>query len=443
MLSLAGPVIVAEIGWISMGIVDTIMVGRIGPSAIGAVSIGSVLFFTVAIFGMGLLLGLDALVSQAFGAGRLDECHRWLLHGIYLSLMLVMPLMALVRLNGQLLPIWGIHPEVLRQAIPYQVAVNWSMLPLLLYASFRRYLQAINLTKPVMFALVTANLVNIAGNWVLIFGHFGFPAMGAEGAGWATCLSRVYMAAVLLGFILYHDSRHKTGLLGISFKMDKGRMKRLLGLGFPAASQITMEVGVFAVATTLAGKLEPTSLAAHQIALNVASFTFMVPLGVASAGAVRVGQAVGRLDHGGVSRSGWAALSIGALFMSCASLAFLLLPKPILKIFTTNPSVIATGVSLLFVAALFQLFDGLQVVATGVMRGTGDTRTPMICNLVGHWMVGLPIGYFLCFAWNWDIIGLWTGLSAGLIAVGVVLVYLWARRLEVLLEQLCPRENRC
>lgn len=432
MLALAWPVVLAELGWMTMGLVDTMMVGRVSAEAIGAVSIGSILFFSIAIFGMGLLLGLDTLVSQAFGAGNLEECHRALLQGVTLSLFLTLPLTALIVAGIPWMPSWGIHPEVLRQAIPYLKAITWSLLPLLLYASFRRYLQGMNLVKPVMIAMISANLINVLVNWILIFGHLGAPAMGAEGAGWATCFSRGYMALYLLGFILYENHNRKMGLFLVPFRPDFKCLRRLVALGFPAAMQITLEVGVFAVATALAGKLTPVALAAHQIALNAASFSFMVPLGIASAGAVRVGQAIGRRDPAAAGHSGWTALLLGASFMLCAGLAFLLVPRSIIRIFTIDPTVIATGISLLFVAALFQLFDGLQVVATGILRGAGDTRTPMICNLVGHWLLGLPVGYALCFTWGRGVVGLWVGLSMGLIAVGAVLLGVWARKVRSL-----------
>jgi MATE family multidrug resistance protein len=432
MLALAWPVVLAELGWMAMGIVDTMMVGRVSAEAIGAVSIGSVLFFSVAIFGMGLLLGLDTLVSQAFGAKRIEECHQWLLHGIYLSFILTPPLTALIWLGIPWMSSWGIYPEVLRQAIPFLKALTWGLLPLLLYASFRRYLQAVGLVKPVMFVLVTANLVNAGGNWILIYGHLGAPAMGAEGSGWSTCIARVYMALSLLAYVLYYARRQKTGLWQVSLGVTLNRIRELFRLGFPAAMQITLEVGVFAAATTLAGRLEPTSLAAHQIVLNIASLTFMVPLGVASAGAVRVGQAIGRRDPEAAGHSGWTALSLGGGFMLCAGLSFLLFPSAILRIFTFDPRVVATGVSLLLVAAIFQLFDGLQVVATGILRGAGDTRTPMVYNLLGHWLLGLPVGYALCFIWGKGVVGLWIGLSIGLIAVGAVLLWVWSRKVRSL-----------
>jgi MATE family multidrug resistance protein len=428
MFKLAWPVVLSEIGWMMMGVVDTIMVGRVSPEAIGGVSIGSVLHFTVAVFGMGVLLGLDTLVSQAFGGRRLDECHAWLLHGIYLSLGLLVPLTFLLLLFFPLLPAWGIHPAVLHDTIPYLKALNWGLLPLLLFCSFRRYLQAMNQVKPILLAMVSANLMNALGNWVLIFGKLGAPAMGAEGSGWSTTVSRVYMMTVLLAAIVWHERRERTGLWQTPLRLERVRIWRLLRLGCPAAMQIVLEVGVFAAATALAARLTPVALAAHQIAMQVASLTFMVPLGMASAGAVRVGQALGRHDPEAAEHSGWMALGLGAGFMGLAGLGLLSMPQFIMRIFTVDADVISLGASLLLLAAVFQLFDGVQVVTTGILRGTGDTRTPMVCNLIGHWLIGLPVGYVFCFLMGLGVFGLWIGLSLGLILVGVVLLWVWSRR---------------
>jgi MATE family multidrug resistance protein len=430
MLALAVPVVAAELGWVAMGTVDTMMVGRVSAEAIGAVSLGTALFLAVAIFGMGLLLGLDTLVSQAFGAGRIEDCHRCFFQGVYLSLALAPVLMLVVYLLVQMLGAWGTDPEVVALTVPYVEKVTWSLLPLLLYASFRRYLQAMGLVQPVMFVLITANVVNALVNWLLIFGNLGAPPLGVVGAGWATFISRSYMAGGLFLYILYHDHRRRTGLFGVSLAFDPSRMRQLLTLGFPAAAQITLELGVFAVATALAGRLDSVSLAAHQIALTAASITFMVPLGVSSAGAVRVGQALGRGEPRAAGRAGWTALLLGAGFMALSALCFLSFRSQILRAFTSDEAVLTAGVSLLFVAAFFQLFDGIQVVATGILRGAGDTRTPMLSNLVGHWFLGLPIGVTLCFVLDWGVVGLWIGLSIGLIGVGIVLLFVWTRRVR-------------
>ena len=437
MLNLAMPVVMAELGWVTMGIVDTIMVGGLGPSAIGAVGLASMLFIAVGVFAMGLLLGLDPLVAQAFGARRLDECHRWLIDGVWLGVLASPPMMGVVFAMNASLPRWGLPPEVLALARPYLSILMWSLPPLLLYVAFRRYLQAMNLVRPVMFALVAANLVNAAANWVLIYGHLGAPAMGVPGSAYATLAARIFMAGWLLVAIVSHEP-HGPALSAVEgavegrlrdtpLALDLARVRQLFTLGFPAAGQMVLEVGVFAAATALAGRVSANALAAHQIALNLASITFMVPFGVSSAAAVRVGQAIGRGDPRGAASAGWTAIAIGVTFMSAAAMTFLLAPRALVRAFTTDDAVIDVGASLLFVAAVFQLFDGLQGVTTGALRGLSDTRTAMLWNLAGHWLVGLPLGYLLCFRWGFGVIGLWWGLSTGLIICGLALVRVWIK----------------
>ena len=430
MFVLATPVVVAELGWMTMGLVDTLMVGRLGPEAIGAVGIGSSLFMGVCIFAMGLLLGLDTLVSQAFGAGQLDECHKWLAHGVVLSLAMSVPITFILLLLSSALGSWGLHPDVLRLTQPYLDILAWSIPPLLLFASFRRYLQGMGVVRPLMVALVAANVLNLAVNWLLIFGRLGAPAMGVRGSAWATVAARIAMVVFLFGVIVHREHGRRPGLFETSLRIEVARMRRLIALGLPAATQVTLEVGVFAAATALAGRLPPASLAAHQIAINIASFTFMVPLGISSSGGVRVGHAVGRRDIAGAARSGWTALLFSTLFMSGAGAVFLLMPRALIGAFTTDASVIRIGTSLLFIAAIFQLFDGAQAVATGILRGVGDTRTPMFWNLGAHWFIGLPLGYTLCFAAGLGVIGLWWGLSTGLIICGVALLVAWSRRIS-------------
>jgi len=425
LLALAWPVVLAELGWMFMGVVDTVMVGRLSPEAIGAVGMGSTIFLAVGLFGMGLLLGLDTLVSQAFGAGALGECHRWLLHGVALALVLAAPTTAAAYAVAASMPAWGMDAGVLALVQPYLTIVGWSALPLLLYQAFRRYLQALGVVRPVMVALVSANLVNLAANWLLIFGNLGFPALGAPGAGWATVASRAYMAVVLLGAVLWQERRLATRFADVPWRIEARRLRRLLALGWPAATQLLAEVGVFAVVTALAGRLTPIALAAHQIALNLASVTFMVPLGISSAGAVLVGHAIGRGRPAVAAHAGWTAIGVGAAFMASSAVVFVLASERLVAIFSVDPAVIATGSTLLLVAAAFQLFDGTQAVATGVLRGAGDTRTPMISNLLGHWLLGLPVGYALCFGAGWGVVGLWVGLSLGLTLVATVLLLAW------------------
>ncbi len=430
MLRLATPIVLAEIGWMAMGIVDTIFVGHLPRSAqaIGAVSLGSILFYTAGIFGSGLLLGLDTLVSQSFGAADVEDCHRSLINSIWFALPLAPLLMGVLYGFVPLLRLTGVNPEVMQATIPYLRALTWSTLPLLLYFAFRRYLQGMNVVRPVTFALVSANAINAAGNWALVYGHLGSPAYGTTGSGWATCISRVYMAAMLAGYAVWHDRRYKTGLFRVSFKPHLERIRRLARLGLPAASQIGLETMVFAVSAALIGRLDAASLAGHQIAMNTVSLTFMVPLGIGSAAAVRVGQALGRGDAPAARRSGWTAIALGVAFMSLSAAALLTFPYGIARLYSSDPAVLRTGAALVAIAAFFQIFDGVQVVVTGALRGAGDTHTAMFCHLVGYWAFGLPLGWVLCFEVGWGARGLWMGLSAAIIVIGVALLQFWRRR---------------
>ncbi|MEP7118389.1 MAG: MATE family efflux transporter [Acidobacteriota bacterium] len=429
MLRLALPVVLAELGWMSMGIVDTIMVAPLGPAAISAAGIGTGIHMAFAVFGMGLLLGLDTLVSQAHGAGDYRDCHRWLVHGLVMGAALSIPVLAACAVVWLAIPSFGFHPKVMPLLQSYFGVVIWSTVPLLLYAAVRRYLQGMHVVAPIAFALVTANLLNAVADWALINGQLGLPALGVPGAAWATFVSRVYMLGVLVVAAWWVDRARDTGLAGVSRRLSRERFVRLWRLGFPAASQVTLEVGVFGFATALAGRLDPTSSAAHQIALNIAGASFMVPLGVSSAGAVRVGNRVGANDPAGAARAGWTAIILGAGFMSAMALLFVSIPRTLIGLFSPGPEVVTLGASLLVIAAVFQLFDGLQAVATGALRGLGDTRMAMLVNLAGHWLVGLPIAYVLCFSLGLGVWGLWMGLSAGLIVCGIALTWYWHRRI--------------
>ena len=435
LMKLAGPVILAEVGWMSMGLVDTVMVGPLGPAAIAATGMGSGVFTAIVIFGMGLMLGLDAFVSQAHGAGNERECVVWLHQGVWLACCAAPIAMALTWILYGTLDHWGLHPETRRLVGPYIRVISLSALPLLVYASFRRYLQGMHVVRPIMVALVSANIINAAANWVLIYGNLGMPALGVEGSAWATVSARVYMAAFLYFAIRLKHRQRGSHHPEVDLAIDPARIRRLIALGFPAASQVALEVGVFAVATALAGRLDPVSSGAHQIALNIASLAFMVPLGLASSAAVRVGYAFGAGDRRRAARAGWTALATSCVIMTALGLVFFLWPVALLRVFSPDPRIIEIGVGLLAIAAAFQLFDGTQAVVTGALRGISETRMPMIVNVIGHWFLGLPVGYALCFQFGWGVTGLWIGLSIGLVVAALVLTVVWWKRTLLLVTQ--------
>jgi MATE family multidrug resistance protein len=448
MLRIAFPVVMADLGWMAMGVVDTVMVGPLGPEAISAAGVGTSMHMGFTVFGMGLLLGLDTLVSQAFGRRDIRDCHRWWFDGLTLAALMAVPLMLLCGLLWLAIPSLGFHGEVRPLLRSYFGIVVLSTPFLLLYAASRRYLQGMHVVTPVMFALLSANLINAGLNWVFIYGRLGFPALGVSGSAVATLFARVYMFGVLVVAVWWYDKRRTAEALGrpvdsstvalakveglwhVDRVFDVARLRRLIALGFPAASQLAAEVGVFVLATAMSGMLDPISSASHQIALNMSGLAFMIPLGLSSASAVRVGHAVGAGDRPRASAAGWTGILLTTMVMIGSGLTFVLIPDELIGMFSTNALVLSVGTSLLFLAALFQLFDGIQAVITGALRGLGDTRTAMVVNLVAHWGIGLPTSYVLCFVLGWGVWGLWVGLTLGLIVTGVILFYVWTVKIR-------------
>lgn len=427
LLALAIPVVLSELGWMTMTIVDLVMVGRLGPDAIGAVGLGNAIYYAPSLFGIGLMLGLDTVVSQSWGARRYDDCHRWLAQGMYVAAAFT-PLLMIGMLGASwLFTGHGVDATVARLTRSYVLLLNWGTFPLLVYGGFRRYLQGVGRVRPVAFALITANLVNLAGNWVLIYGHFGFPAMGVRGSALSTCAARVYMAGVLVWAAWRHESKRGHALFEHWPGPDWNRLRELLRLGLPAASQVVLEVAAFGAATVLASHLTPIALATHEIVLSCAAYTYMVPLGISAAAAVAVGHAVGSGQPKRARRAGLLSIGLGAGFMAVMALLLLTVPQPILRIWTSDRDVLRLGAHILVIVAAFQIFDGIQTVSTGALRGLGETRFPMLINLGGYWFFGLPLGALLCFPLKWGLSGLWIGLTVALITIAVVLCVRWMK----------------
>ena len=444
MLRLALPLVLAEVGWMFMGVIDTIMVGHLPNPAltISAAALGQVLYNTLA-FGIGgILLGLDTYISQAHGAGELEDANRWLLSGVVLAAMLSAVLMGMVWLGPLAMSRLPVDREVMRQAISFLGALNWGTLPLFLYMTFRRYLQAFNHVRPIAVALVTANLVNAGLDWLFLFGHhwtiggvtWAIRSYGVTGAAVSTALARVYLAAFVGIAVWWVDHRHGYGLRGAlkqqrqtQQRVDVERLRRLVRLGGPVGAQIFVEIAIFAAVTALIGMLGQLPLAGHEIALNCVATTFMVPFAISAAASVRVGQAIGRGSAGEARAAGWTAIGLGSGFMLCASAALLLFPTAIARGFTHDPAVVAAAVPLLLVGAAFQFFDGVQVTATGALRGAGNTHAGLIVQLIGYWGVAVPVGLWFGFHQKMGAVGLWIGLALGLVFAGVALVSVWAR----------------
>ncbi len=459
LLRLAAPLIAGELGWMSMSVVDTSMVGRLPHSAVpmAAAALAQVIFNTFT-FGIGgILLGLDTLISQAFGAKEIPAANRWLLHGLVLALALGALLIAIFAFGPVILNRMPVDRTVLSQAIPALYGLNWGVVPLLLYFTLRRYLQAAHLAKPIAFALISANLVNFIGDWILIYGHewhfasgphwhvtstyiINIPAYGVVGSAWATSFARLYLMAVLLIAIWHADRRHSYGLLTTSRRIELQHLRQLFRLGAPAGAQIFVEIAVFAAVTALIATLGPLPLAGHEVALQLASTTFMVPYAISTATAVRVGHAIGRIRTGhappqAANAAGWSGILAGAAFMLFAAIVFLTLPAELARIFTPDRGVIAAAIPLLLVAAGFQFFDGIQITVTGALRGAGNTLAPFFTHLVCYWIIGMPLGILLGFHAHLGAAGLWLGLLIALTGAAIVLLAVWHRTTKRLVSQ--------
>jgi len=420
MLDLALPVVIIQVGLMSMGVVDTIMVGHLSPQALAAVALGNLYFFIPSVFGMGTLMVLDPIVAQAVGAGDAPSVARGVQRGVILAGLLSIPSAILLFAAAPILALLRQPADVVPLAAAYSVRLAPGVLPFFLFIVFRQSLQALGRLKPIVWVIVLANFCNITLNWVLIFGKLGAPALGISGSAWATTLSRWLLCIGLLAFAWRPLAPHVRPMRPeIWAPAPLGRMVRL---GTPIGAQFVLEFGAFALVALMMGWLGTRAMAGHQVAINLASLTFMVPLGVADAASVLVGRAVGRGDPAGARGSARAALVCAAGFMSCTGALFLLLPVPLAGIYTTDLDVLAVASALIPIAGVFQVFDGLQTVGGGILRGLGHTRTPMLVNLLGYWALGLPVSALLGFGLHLGPAGLWWGLVLGLGVVATSLL---------------------
>ena len=420
LLRLAGPLVLIQVGTMLMGVVDTMMVGRLSPAALAAAALGNLYFFSFGMFGMGVLFALDPIVAQALGARDELAVRRGLQRGLVLATVVAVPV-SLALLTVQLvLAFVGQPAEIVPAAAGYVYRTIPSVWPFYLFVVLRQTLQAHHRTGAIMATIVASNLLNAGLNYIWIYGELGFPAMGLLGSAWATTVSRWFMAAMLLVLGWPHLRPYLRRLA--PNLLDAAALGRMLRIGAPIGAQFLLESGAFGVVALLMGWLGVTQVAAHQVVLNLASLTFMVPLGVASAAAVIVGHAVGRGDAGGVRRSTVAALAVGAGFMALMAVLLIGAPGLLSRAYTSDPGVLALAVLLMPIAGVFQVFDGLQVVSIGLLRGLGDTRVPMLVNIVGFWCIGIPVSLTLAFVLGYGAVGLWWGLVVGLVIVATFLI---------------------
>ena len=424
-VSLALPLILAQLAQVSMGLIDTLMVGRLSGGALAGIALGGNIFFFALIVGLGVMGAVGPTVSQAFGAGDLGTASRATRQSFYIALLLSVPAFVLFWNAEALLLRMGQEPQNAELAAAWLRAICWGYLPSLWLAGLRGLLEGLSKPRPIMLIAFLGVGLNIIANYTLIFGHFGFPALGAVGTGWASAF--VYWMMFVVAALYVRRALPNLGIFTSFPRPDFPMLRSLFAIGLPIGMMSGFESGLFSVTAILMGTFGTVTLAAHQIAIQTASFTFMIPLGLAAATAVRVGQAVGRRDAFGARRSGWIGIGLSVAFMTCTALAFWLIPERIASFFlqADNPAnlpIIRTAVQFLAFAAAFQIFDGLQVSAAGALRGLKDTRTPMLLALLSYWGVGLVSGLFFAYVVGLGAAGLWCGLVLGLVSAALLLV---------------------
>lgn len=415
---LAAPVAFVQLGSMLMGVVDTIMLGHVSAEALAAGALGHITTIVFLMTCVGILAALDPLVAQAHGAGDARAVSAHLQRGIVLALALSVPLAIAFWDVRDLLHLLGQPAAILGDAAAYVRAILWGIPAYFLFFALRQPLQAMHVVRPAAAAIVAANLVNVAANWVLIFGHLGAPALGAAGSAHATSLSRWVMFLFLAYASRHTLAPYLPGWRGFTAEaVSLRRHLRLLRIGLPIGALNAIELGLFVGVALLMGRMGVEALGGHQIAINLASLSFMVPLGISGAAATRVGNAIGRGDMPGARRAAAACLLLGAGVMILFALLYAFLPGPLARLYTSDPAVIAMAVTLLPIAAVFQVLDGAQVVAAGVLRGAADTTIPAVIAILGFWGIGFSCSWYLGFRAGWGPAGLWWGFTAGLAAV--------------------------
>ena len=426
-LGLAVPVVLSQVGHVLVGFVDSVLVGRLGTVPLAAVSLGLSSVTVIMILGIGLSMGSVPLVAAADGRRDPADLARLLVSSVGLSVLAGLGLVGLGQVVPSLLHYLGQAPAVEALAGPWVRVISWSFLPLMIFQGFREFAEGLGLTRQAMWLSLGGNLVNAALCYALIFGHAGAPALGMVGSAWATLAARWLMAGLMAAYVLLAPKLGEVRAAIRSWWPDAATLRRLFDIGAPIGVQMAFEVGAFAMAAIFIGWLGAVPLAAHQVAINLASMTYMAASGIAAAATIRVGRLAGGGQPAEARLAGFAAYLLGLAFMACMGLLFVLGRHAAPLLYSHDTAVVAQAATLLLIAALFQVSDGLQVVGLGALRGLGDVKVPSVVALLAYWAVALPLSYWLGFGLHYGTPGVWTGLLAGLSIVAVVLLLRFRR----------------
>ena len=422
MTALAGPIICASFIQVANAFIDTIMLGRFSPEHLAAGAIGASLWVFVMLAGMGFSMGLAPIVAQLNGSGHKASVAGVFQQGVWLCLFFGIIMFIAVRVIANSLSLFDQDPSIVPLAKSYLYIVSWGLAASQLYLAGRYLSDGIEYTRPMMLIQLILLPTNAFGNYLLIFGNWGFPRLGVSGAAFATSITMV-LGLILMVLNLKFNKHYRILRLFDNFQGPRKKtIHEILVISVPIAVAMILETTLFVSIALLMGKLGVLPLAGHQIAINYASLMFMIPLGLSMAATVRVGNAVGRYDYNEAKLRGWVAIGLSMLFMICSATILLFFNEQIARVYTNDSQVISVAAGLLTLAGLFQISDGIQVSASGALRGYKDTKVPMLINFLGYWIIGFPLAYYLCFRLNYQATGLWWGLIAGLSTTAILLI---------------------
>ena len=432
--SLAYPVMISQLGQVLVGVADNIMVGKLGAIPLAACSLANAVFFLLLTFGIGVSYAITPLVATADGAKNRFVISQVLKHGLLINILTGVFLFIVVLTGGNVLRHINQPEEVAALAVPYLGIITLSIIPFMLFQTFRQFVEGLSMTKQAMYITISANIINIILNYIFIYGKLGVAPMGLMGAGWATLASRVLMGLMMLSFVFYYRKfRQYRG--GFGFRnYSMSFIKKMLGIGIPAAFQFAFEVSAFAGATIMIGWFGANALAAHQIAINLVSISYMMASGLSVAATIRVGNQLGRKDIVTLRRAAFTIFIMVSVFMVVCGFVFYFGRYYLPTFYINDSQVIDLSASLIVIAVFFQLSDGVQVVSLSALRGLKDVKIPTIVTFIAYWILGLPIGYWLGFKYNFNVEGIWIGLLIGLTTAAVMLSFRFNKLTKRLLD---------
>lgn len=427
LLKLGGPIIATQLMRMGLNFTDTVMAGNLSALDLAGVAIGNAMYLPLSIFCMATLIAINPIVSEHLGARRFKEIGTSARQMFWLIILLTIPTFFLTRNLDIIMNLVGVTQEIVPIATNYLKAISWGLLPLFAYAGVRYFSEGLSVTKPAMYIAAASLALNVGANYIFMYGAFGINGMGAVGAGYATSLINFFAAVVFIGFMMRFKPFKRFKIFDRTKGPDPVIFREFLRVGVPNGASTAMEILLFASVSVLMGTLSVEASASHQIAINVAATLFMIPFGLSMAITQRVGFSVGQGSLKNARFRGFVGIGICGAIMTLTAIILFTIPEAIISIYTDDPLVSKMSVSLLFMAGLFQISDGLQVGGFGALRGLKDTRVPMLVNFIAYWIIGFPIGYYLGIVSDYGPEGLWFGLISGLSVAAILHNYRFHR----------------